>query len=115
MSLTAPPQRCWLARRGVFYVLVEPAEHLVDELLVGFHGRVPVGLVGEDDEPSGAAVAADGFVEFGGLHGDSAGVGVVSAVNDEQRGLDLVGVEKWRDFQIHVLRLPHGALLILKA
>ena len=38
------------ARPCVLDVLVEPAQLLVGELLVGFHGRVPVRLVGEHDE-----------------------------------------------------------------
>jgi len=69
-----------LAGWSVFYVFIEPAEHLVDKLFVGFEGGVPMGLVRQDNETRGAAVAANGFVKLGGLDGSGAWVSVFGAM-----------------------------------
>ena len=77
-----------LARRRVLYVGVEPAEHLVNVLFVGLQCRVPMRLVRKNYQARGAAVAANGFEELGGLQRRGAGILCVQLWRGVYRGSD---------------------------
>src|ERR1700722_2187243 len=102
------------ARRSVFHIFIKPAQHLVNELFVRLQGGIPVRFVRQQHQPSGAAVASNGFVEFARLQRRSARIRIFRAVHDEQRYLDFVGVEKRGNFQIDIRRLPHRSPFALE-
>src|ERR1700722_12478257 len=93
-------------RRSVLYVFVKPAKHLVNKLFVRLQGGIPVWLVRQHHQPSGAAVASNGFEELARLQERSARLHVFRPMQDEERYLDFVGVEKRGNFQVDIGCLP---------
>ncbi|KAG0752682.1 hypothetical protein G6F24_013433 [Rhizopus arrhizus] len=100
---------------GNLHVGVEPVQHFRHQLLVRFQRGVPVRLVRQHHQAGGTAVATDRLVQLARLERLGTRVGVILAVHQQQRQLDLVGVEERRGLQVHVLRLPYRATLVLEA
>src|SRR5699024_1953903 len=93
---TRRPVRRSSRRRGcvrVLDVLVEPFQLFPQYVLDAFPGTVAVVLERQKNQPRGAARSAYRFEEDFTLVSERAGVGVVLAVDDEHRLVDLVGVE----------------------
>jgi len=94
-----PNELCCRTRRRILHVFIEPAQHLVDQLLVRLHCRVPVRLVRKHHQTSGATVASNGFVELVRLQGRRTGIRVFRAMHDEERRLQFVGEENGETFR----------------
>src|SRR5580700_8248588 len=99
----------------ILYVGIQPIVHLPEHVENGLAAGVAVGLKGEQYEAHGSSLAFDGAEEAFALDGESAGVVVGFAVDQQDWGFDFVGKGKWRHLVIHFGRLPVGTLFILKA
>ena len=99
----------------LLHVFVKPVEHLGQHMQHGFAGAIAVTLMGEHDQTGGGTVALDGMVKTPGLDGESAGVVVRFAVNQEDGFIDLVRVHKGRQFEVNLRDLPEGSAFALEA
>jgi hypothetical protein len=74
-----------------------------------------VALIGQDDQPRGAAVALDGLEQPLRLHRERAGVGVQLTVDEQDGRGDPVGVAERRHPVVDRGHLPEAAALGLEA
>ena len=96
-------------------MLVEPPELLPENVLHALPRPVAVVLEGQQYQPGGAARTAHGLEENLGLEGEGTRVGVVVAVDDQDRLVDLVGEEGRRDLDVDIPGLEEGTALGLEA
>ncbi len=83
-------------------------------MLVGFARGVPVRLERQHHQARGAAQTAHGLEQARRLGGFGAGVGVIDAVHDQDRLVDLVGVEEARGLVVGLGRGPERTPLVLE-
>ena len=74
-------------------------------------GPVAVVLEGQQHQPGCAARTAYGLEENLGLEGEGTRVGVIVAMDDQDRLVDLVGEEGRRNLNVYIPRLEEGTAL----
>src|SRR5260370_21176548 len=84
-------------RRRVPHVLVEPAKHLVNELLVRLHGCIPVRLMLEQHHAGRTAITSNSLVELARLDGRSTGIRLFLAVPYTEGRLQFVADDRRRN------------------
>ena len=72
-------------------------------------------LIRKHHESGGAPIASDRLEQLDGLQWRRAGIGIVRAVHDEERYLDLVGEEERRNLTVHIRGLPYRSPFALEA
>ncbi len=97
-----------MAGPGALDVLLEPPELLPEHVLDALPGPVAVVLERQQHQPGGAARSAHGLEEDLGLEGEGPRVGVVVAVDDQDRLVDLVREERRRDLNVNALGIEEG-------
>lgn len=86
--------RRWRDAGAVLYLLVEPGELLPKDVLDGFLAAVALSFDRQENQAGNATITAHRFVHPLQLDGEGAVVIVGLALDQQQRSLDLVGVQE---------------------
>src|SRR5215813_12012989 len=98
----------------VLCVPFHPRNHFVKYVFDRFAGSISMRLIGEHDQPHGSAVAANRLIHTFRLYRERAAVIVGFAVDEQERGLQFIGVHKWGHVEVCFRSFPECALLALK-
>src|SRR5579864_2364528 len=98
-SLMLLPASCGLrllpCRRRVLDPFIEPRNHLPKRVFSGFAGQIAVSFIWKLHVTHDAAVAFNRLIHALALNGESAGIIVGHAVDQQDGMLDLIGLHEW--------------------
>ena len=99
----------------ILHIFIEPFEHLCQHVEDGFSGPVAVAFMRQHDQPRRGTMSFQGMIEPLGLNGESTGVVVRFAVDEQDGFVDLVGVHERRDLEVDLRSLPESSPFALEA